>query len=150
MEAKDLFRAGVTLGGPVTVNGPMFDIHDNACVEMHVQCGERAKCKKDIKAPAEGVDAEMPSAFMSVKAQELRARLEGAGLVDAEWRSAGLSLSERGVLAHYVAEALGIDTPWKTFARLWGMNPETLRSAFNKALDRRKTLAFQERLKGVM
>lgn len=70
MEAKDLFRAGVTLGGPVTVNGPMFDIHDNACVEMHVQCGEGAKCERDIKTPAEGVDAKMPSAFMSVKAQD--------------------------------------------------------------------------------
>lgn len=148
-DGKELLRAGVTFSGPVTVNGPMFDIHDNARVELHVS-GAEVKTEKDVKKSAPAEDEPLPPAFLSVKGEEIRARLEAAGLVDGAWQPTGLSITERGVLARFVSAELGIGTPWKTFARLWGMNADTLRSAFNKALDQRKTLAFQERLKGVV
>ena len=90
----------------------------------------------------------IPPELATERAERLRERLEGAGLVDAHWQPVGLSLAEKGVLVQYVAGELGLAAQWKTFARLWGMNPETLRKAYGKGMEQKKTLAFWERVKG--
>ena len=90
----------------------------------------------------------IPPELATERAGRLRERLEGAGLVDAHWQPVGLSLAEKGVLVQYVAGELGLAAQWKTFARLWGMNPETLRKAYGKGMEQKKTLAFWERVKG--
>ena len=38
---------GITFTGPITVNGPMFDIHDNGHVEIHVKGPLEAQHKDD-------------------------------------------------------------------------------------------------------
>ena len=90
----------------------------------------------------------IPPELATERAERLRERLEGAGLVDAHWQPVGLSLAEKGVLVQYVAGELGLAAQWKTFARLWGMNPETLRKAYGKGMEQKKTLAFWGRVKG--
>ena len=45
---------------------------------------------------------------------------------------------------------LYIQNQWQVFATLWGTTPGTLRSAYNKANDQRKTLKFIEKLKNAL
>ena len=84
----------------------------------------------------------------SPDALALLERLRRAGVVDEAWRPVGLSSAEKGVLASYIAARLGIATPWRTFARLWNMRPDTLRAAYNKGMEQKKTARFLERVKG--
>lgn len=99
---------------------------------------------------AEGTEQTLPEAFATAEASHVLEQLVAAGLTDARWQPIGLSYAEKGVLAAYLAHRLGIQTQWQTFAALWGMKPETLRTAFNKALDKTKSLAFQDRLKALL
>lgn len=61
-----------------------------------------------------------------------------------------LSNAEKGVLASLLARRLDIPNLWQVFGSLWGMKPETLRTACNKGMDQRRTAEFMERVKGVM
>ena len=94
---------------------------------------------------AEGTEQTLPEAFATAEASHVLEQLVAAGLTDARWQPIGLSYAEKGVLAAYLAHRLGIQTQWQR-----GMKPETLRTAFNKALDKTKSLAFQDRLKALL
>lgn len=92
----------------------------------------------------------LPDTLESPEARALMRKLADAGILDERWQPVGLSLAERGVVAQWAAVRLGITAQWQTFGALWSVNPETLRVAFNKALDKNKTLAFQDRLKELL
>lgn len=92
----------------------------------------------------------LSDALRTPRAEALLARLVDAGLVDANWQPLSLSNAEKGVLASLLADRLDLPTPWQTFGGLWGMKSETLRSAYNLGMGQRKTMAFMERVKGVM
>jgi hypothetical protein len=53
-------------------------------------------------------------------------------------------------LARTVSEHLNINDVWQVFGQLWDENPETLRSYFNKAMEQKKSLKFQEKLKNIL
>lgn len=99
---------------------------------------------------AEGEERTLPEAFTSPRAASLLERLVAASLLDERWQPLNLSNAEKGILAQYLSGELNIKNQWQTFAALWGMKPDTLRTAFNKALDKTKSLAFQDRLKGLL
>ena len=94
--------------------------------------------------------AELPDALCTPQAEALLAKLCDAGVLDAHWQPVGLTNTERGLLAKILSDELGIDTPWKVFGDCWQMNSGTLRTAYNQALNQRKSLHFQDRLKAVM
>ena len=83
-------------------------------------------------------------------ALEVMERMVSAGVLNEDWQPQGLSNAEKGVLASCLATRLDIAHVWQTFSTLWGMKPETLRTAFNKGMEQRKTAAFLERVKKVM
>lgn len=70
--------------------------------------------------------------------------------MDDGWQPLSLSNPEKGVLASLLADRLEIGNHWKFFGRLWGMNPETLRTAFNKGMDQHRTADFMERVKNAL
>ena len=105
---------------------------------------------RTAEAPTGGTGDTLPEAFTTAEATSVLKRLVEAGLMDAHWQPQGLSLAERGVLAGYLAERLGIEARWQAFGSLWGVKPETLRKAYGKAMEQKKTLVFQDRLKGVL
>ncbi len=158
---KDTFeKTGNAFYGPVTFNGPMFDIHDNQRVENHVHYREELS-SKELKESEEvkGVKADTPldtdekvsalaPALATPEGRALLERLTRAGVLDEAWRPVGLSLAEKGVLAGYIAARLGIEAQWQTFARLWDLRPETLRSAYNKGMEQKKTARFLDRVRG--
>ena len=41
-------------------------------------------------------------------------------------------------------------SPWQMFGALWGMNKETLRAAWNRAMNQRSTSTFLDTLKQCM
>ena len=61
-----------------------------------------------------------------------------------------LTYIEKGMLAKDLSEKLNISKPWCIFGNFWGIKPETLRTSYNQALDRRKSLKFQDRLKKIV
>ena len=142
-EKDDFERTGAVFYGSVTINGPMFDIHDNQHVETHVHYAEPAPATRT----PEGT---LPDALRTPRAEALLARLVDAGLTDEHWQPLSLSNPEKGVLASLLADRLEIGNRWKFFGRLWGMNPETLRTAFNKGMDQHRTADFMERVKNAL
>lgn len=120
--------------------------------EKEGEKGEEAEAVKEeaVKEEASAASAPLPEALCTPLAEALLARLVGAGLLDEGWQPLSLTGAEKGVLASLLAGRLNIDTPWQTFGRLWGVKPETLRAAYNKGMEQRRTGEFLERVKRVM
>ena len=136
---------GISFNGSVTFHAPMFDIHDNT--NVYIAMPEAAE------QPAAGNEAAadcLPEELRTPIAETLLSRLVEAKLVDDGWQPLSLSNPEKGVLASLLADRLEIGNRWKFFGRLWGMNPETLRTAFNKGMDQHRTADFMERVKNAL
>ena len=114
--------------------------------ELNVGAGHPSRTEE----AAGGEERTLPEAFATAEARSLTEKLINGGLLDEHWQPVGLSNAEKGILAQYLSGELNIKNPWQFFASLWSMKPETLRIAFNKALDQNKSLAFQDRLKGLL
>lgn len=136
---------GISFNGSVTFHAPMFDIHDNT--NVYIAMPEAAE------QPAAGNEAAadcLPEELRTPLAETLLSRLVEAKLVDDGWQPLSLSNPEKGVLASLLADRLEMGNHWKFFGRLWGMNPETLRTAFNKGMGQHRTADFMERVKNAL
>lgn len=78
---------------------------------------------------------------------ELWQKVKKAGLVDADGQPT-VSRTEAALLANMLAQRLGITNKWKVFERLWHRN--NMRGDYNSALEQRKSLEIQERLKNIL
>lgn len=107
--------------------------------------GEKPEAGNDLHL--EGDD--IPVLLRSEEAEGIMEDMVDAGLLTDDWQPKGLSGSERSLLAKEVCERLGIRDVWQVFGKLWNEKPETLRSYLNKALNQRKSISFQERLKNI-
>jgi hypothetical protein len=74
-------------------------------------------------------------------------QLRDAGLVD-ESGQPTVSRPEAAMMADMLAERLNIAGKWKLFEQLWHRN--NMRNDYNKALDQKKSLVFQEKLKKIL
>lgn len=92
----------------------------------------------------------IPAKLKTDDARELMQDLMDAGILDENWQPVGLSGSERALVAKAVCDRLELKEVWQLFGQLWNEKPETLRSYLNKALDQKKSLDFQERLKNIL
>ncbi len=90
------------------------------------------------------------AALQTVEAEELMGRLVDAEVLKENWQPNRLSGSERGLVARAVCERLDISDTWQVFGQLWGEKPETLRSYLNKALELKKSLSYQEKLRNIL
>ena len=93
---------------------------------------------------------EVPERLKAEEAKEVMEDLVNEGLLDEDWQPLGLSGSERGLIAKAVCDYLKINEVWQVFGQLWNEKPETLRGYFNKALEQKKSLEFQDRLKKIL
>lgn len=92
----------------------------------------------------------IPAKLKTEDAKELMQDLVDAGILDENWQPVGLSGSERALVAKAVCDRLDLKEVWQLFGQLWNEKPETLRSYLNKALEQKKSLDFQERLKNIL
>ena len=100
-------------------------------------CPKPQKEKGNIDAPT------LPPLLRTDKAMVLWQKAQDAGYVDANYQP--LSRTQAALLADAIAERLGIKEKWKVFEGLW--NRKYMRSDYNLALTRKRTLDFQDELK---
>ena len=92
----------------------------------------------------------LPVELDTPQAEALFAKLRQARMMDEQMQPLDLSNAEKGILAFQLALRLNIQNLWQVFSTLWGTTPGTLRSAYNRANEQRKTLLFLEKLKNVL
>ena len=127
-------------GNNIYVQGSYVDIHDNEVVNLsvdkaQVRVGDHQVMSQQSDVPEVLADSEQWQKVMQ------------AGLVDANGQPT-VSRTEAAMIADMLAERLGIANKWKFFEQLWHRN--NMRGDYNTALDQRKTLKFQERLKIIL
>ena len=127
------------------MQGSYIDVHDNQNVYLSVDKAEVTVNDKVQQAPKE-----VPEQLKSEAAEALKEDLMDAGMLTADWQPIDLSGTERALVAKAVSERLKINEIWQVFGQLWGEKAETLRSYLNKALDQKKSLIFQDRLKEIL
>ena len=93
------------------------------------------------------VAEEVSEQLRSERAERLKERLTDAGMLSEDWQPAGLSNTEKALLAKAVSDRLGIKEVWQVFGRLWNVKPDSMRAYFNRALEQKKSLSFQDRVK---
>lgn len=142
MDRKSSDALGVTFTGSVTFNGPMFDIHDNQHVHIGVQMPEADQQPQQQEAPPE-----VPPLLDTPRARELWQKAIAEGWVNEQLRPL-LSRPMAALMADRMAEVLDIAHKWKLFEQLWHRN--NMRSDYNTALEQKKSLLFQEKLKNIL
>jgi len=103
----------------------------------------------DLQLPPDD-DADVPPQLRTEQAEALMEELVDGGLLTDDWQPRGLTGTERALVAKALSERLAIGELWQVFGRLWHEKPETLRSYLNKALEQKKSLLFQDRLKNLL
>ena len=137
-------------GNNIYVQGSYIDVHDNEKVYLSV---DKAEVKMGQERASEAVTEALnglPEPLTGERAEGLRERLVEACMIDERWQPVGLTCTEQALLAKAVSQRLGIKEMWQVFGGLWGVKPQSLRAYFNRALDQRKSLSFQDRLKSAM
>ncbi|UKK60274.1 hypothetical protein L6466_09725 [Prevotella communis] len=87
---------------------------------------------------------ELPEVLATDKAMALWRKAQQAGYVDEHYQPL-ISRTQAALLADAMAERLGIKEKWKVFEGFWNRN--YMRSDYNLALTRKKTLDFLDELK---
>lgn len=126
-------------GNTINVQGSYIDIHDNENVYLSV---DKAEVRMGQQVAADkGENCSLPEVLAG---SELWQRAREAGFVGDDGQPT-VSRTEAALLANFLAERLGIAHKWKFFEELWHRN--NMRGDYNKALEQKKSLAFQDRLK---
>ena len=87
---------------------------------------------------------DLPEVLATDEAMVLWKKVQKAGYVDEHYQPL-LSRTQAALLADAMAERLGIKEKWKVFEGLW--NRKYMRSDYNLALSRKRSLVFQDELK---
>lgn len=74
-------------------------------------------------------------------------RLQQATVLDDTWQPrSGLTQAQKSMIVEYVAARADVPNKWQVFGQLWGINPGTLRAAYNKGADTQSTKDFNRML----
>ena len=87
-----------------------------------------------------------PFELKTEKAQRIKNNLIEIGLVTENFMPSGLSSSEAAILANQIGTELKIDNIWSVFGNYWGPNPNSMRAAYNRGMDQKKTIPFLEKV----
>ena len=87
---------------------------------------------------------DLPEVLATDEAMVLWKKVQKAGYVDEHYQPL-LSRTQAALLADAMAERLGIKEKWKVFEGLW--NRKYMRSDYNLALSRKRSLVVQDELK---
>lgn len=127
-------------GNVVYVQGSYVDVHDNEVVNLSIDKAGSVS----IGEGQQGASGAVPAVLAE---SELWQRLKDARLVD-EHGQPLVSRPEAALMAYMLAERLHIDQKWKFFEQLW--QRKNMRNDYNTALEQRKSLDFQDRLKELL
>lgn len=126
-------------GNTVYVQGNYVDVHDNEVVNLSIE-----KATVQMQDEVQVLGGEVPAVLAESVLWE---KVLEAGLVDDSGQPT-VSRTEAALMANELAERLNIDHKWKLFEALWHRN--NMRGDYNTALEQRKSLLFQEKLKKIL
>lgn len=130
-----------------------FHIKNNYGPNIEVNAGGKLTLVQDKNGLWHTVDEaeiqeaeyeELPEVLATDKAMALWRKAQQAGYVDEHYQPL-ISRTQAALLADAMAERLGIKEKWKVFEGFWNRN--YMRSDYNLALTRKKTLDFLDELK---
>ena len=127
-------------GNTVYVQGNYVDVHDNEVVNLSID-------KVGTMQMAEGWQAQKTDIPKVLAESELWKQVMEAGLVNEQGQPT-VSRPEAALLADMLASRLDIANKWNVFEKMWHRN--NMRNDYNTALDQKKSLAFQEKLKKIL
>ena len=91
-------------------------------------------------------NAEMPEELKTEKAQKIMQNLMDIGVVTEDFMPSGISTSEAAVLAYQIGIELETKNIWSVFGNYWGPNPNSMRAAYNRGMEQKKTIPFLEKV----
>lgn len=124
----------------VYVQGSYVDVHDNEVVNLSIDKAGKVQMGSGQTPEA----SDIPEVLAE---SELWKKLIDAELVNENGQPT-VSRPEAAIMADMISVRLGIDHKWKLFEKLWHRN--NMRGDYNTALEQRKSLNFQERLKNLL
>ncbi len=125
-------------GSPVFIYAP-----GSQYVDTQINIGEKTHPVPPCVGRGKGA-GELPDELATDEAMALWRKAQQAGYVN-EYYQPLLSRTQAALLADAMAERLGIKEKWKVFEDLW--HRKYMRSDYNLALTRKRTLDFQDELK---
>jgi len=120
-------------------NAPIMHYYDHP-TNVYVGKGEYVEAEE-----VKGI--EIPELLKTDEAKDVLGNFIYNRLLTEELQPIDLSGTEQALLAKYICDRLKIIEVWQVFGNLWNIKPETLRTYFNRALEQRKSLKFQEKIK---
>ena len=123
-------------------NAPIMHYYDHPTT-VYVGRGEYVEAEE-----VKGI--EIPELLKTDEAKDVLGNFIYNRLLTEELQPIDLSKPEQAILARVISERLEIKDVWQVFGKLWQVRPETLRNYYNKALDQRKSLDFQDKLKNIL
>ena len=123
-------------------NAPIMHYYDHP-TNVYVGKGEYVEAEE-----VKGI--EIPELLKTDEAKDVLGNFIYNRLLTEELQPIDLSKPEQAILARVISERLEIKDVWQVFGKLWQVRPETLRNYYNKALDQRKSLDFQDKLKNIL
>jgi len=123
-------------------NAPIMHYYDHP-TNVYVGRGEYVEAEE-----VKGI--EIPELLKTDEAKDVLGNFIYNRLLTEELQPIDLSKPEQAILARVISERLEIKDVWQVFGKLWQVRPETLRNYYNKALDQRKSLDFQDKLKNIL
>ena len=129
-------------GSPVFIYAPGSQYVDK---QFNIGAYPKPQASPQPSPKGKGDERELlPERLRTKDAMVLWKKAQDAGYVDANYQPL-ISRTQAALLADAMAERLGIKEKWKVFEGLW--NRKYMRSDYNLALTRKRTLDFQDELK---
>ena len=143
-----LHQAGFRTLGSIAVNiykpgSQHVDHVENQYIGAHPQPLPKGGELQAGTGARRGVE-QLPEVLRTDKAMALWRKVQAAGYVDEDCQPR-ISRTQAALLADAMAVRLGIREKWKVFEGLW--NRKYMRSDYNLALSRKRSLDFQDELK---
>ena len=91
-----------------------------------------------------GRSVTLPEKLKSKEAKKILNKLVRINVLDQNFQPKNLTGYQKGYLARRIADKLGITHVWVTFGGLWNMNPATLRTRCNEALNNKNIVKFEK------
>lgn len=92
----------------------------------------------------------LPEALNRAECLAALQKLVDHHLMDADYQPIGMTWSERGILVEELSSRFALEDKWQLFGTLWHVKPQALRSAYNKAMDMKKTSLVFDRFRMVL
>ena len=127
-------------GNKVFVQGSYVDIHDNEVVNLSIDKAGTVQVQQQVSPEECAIPDVLASSVWWAKLTE-------AGLLT-ENGLPTVSRPEAALMADMLASKLDIAHKWKLFEQLWHRN--NMRADYNTALEQKKSLLFQEKLKKIL